>query len=188
MNLAFSSLHQMVARAWLLFSIVAVLSASAFAQPRFDWTRRNVTPGGQLLWGVVEGNAGIVAVGHNGRILHSFDGSTWQICNAGTSVWLVAVAYGNGKYVATGDMGTILTSVDGVNWSRVANSGTTARLNNVAYGQGKFVAVGEGGTIVISEDGNQWKQVTSGVAGWLHGLAFGADFWIATGQAGAVTT
>jgi hypothetical protein len=158
------------------------------AQPQLEWERRNVLPGGQLLWSVVEGNAGIVAVGGDGRILHSLDGKVWTRCEVDTRVWLVAVTYGNGKYVAAGDAGTILTSPDGVNWNRVGQSGTTARLNNVAYGNGKFVAVGESGTIVFSEDGEKWSPAVSGVVGWLHGLAFDSGFWIATGQSGAVTS
>lgn len=130
----------------------------------------------------------MVAVGDQGKIVHSDDGKTWTISPSGTTAWLVAVTYGNGRYIAVGDNGTILSSTDGKEWSRITQSGTTARLNNVLYAQKHFVAVGEGGTVIVSDKGDTWSPTASNVTGWLHGLAFGGGYWVATGEAGAVTT
>lgn len=168
-----------------LYLFIAGLSVEA----QSSWTLRNApAQGGNLLWSITEGNAGMVAVGDQGKIIHSDDGKAWKISPSGTNVWLVAVTYGNGRYIAVGDNGTILSSTDGKEWSRITRSGTTARLNNVLYAQKHFVAVGEGGTVVVSDTGDVWSPTVSNVNGWLHGLAFGGGYWVATGEAGAVTT
>ena len=136
-----------------------------------------------MLWSITEGTAGIVAVGTNGRIVHSTDGRAWTTRASGSSAWLVAVTFGAGRYVAVGEAGTILRSTDAVTWTRVAASGTTARLNNVVFAQDKFVAVGEAGAIVVSSDGSSWLPVSSSEPNrWLRGLAFAGRRWIATGQ------
>lgn len=156
-----------------------------------SWTLRNQSAGpGDFLWSITDGNSGAVAVGDGGKILHSLDGRTWVQRDSGTNVWLVAVTYGNGRYVAVGDGGLILFSTDGVSWFRAGPTGTTARLNNVLYAQGKFVAVGEGGATIVSRDGgNTWNPTTSNAGtAWLHGLAFGGEVWVATGQNGVIIT
>lgn len=167
-----------------IFLALAVFKADG----QTTWALRNSPPaGGELLWSVTDGNAGMVAVGGNGRALHSDDGKTWTVSASGTTVWLVSVTFGNGRYIAVGDNGTILSSIDGTTWSRIPQPGTAARLNNVLYANHRFVAVGEGGVIVISDAGDQWAATSSGVSGWLHGLAYGGSYWIATGEAGAIT-
>ncbi|PTY03723.1 hypothetical protein DB347_21050 [Opitutaceae bacterium EW11] len=173
--------------AHLIFAICLALGAAVAARADINWTlRHDGTAGTSLLWGITEGNAGIVAVGNDGTILHSLDGQTWTAENSGTRVWLVAVTYGNGRYVAVGDNGTILTSTDAITWTAATKTGTTARLNNVVYGQGKYVAVGEAGTIIVSTDGTSWSQTESGTTAWLHGLAFANGTWVATGEKGTI--
>lgn len=174
-------------RCGALLRLGALLLCTLAAQAQTTWTLRNGGGSdGELLWGVTDGNAGVVAVGNSGRILHSADGKTWTAESSGTSVWLVAVTFGNGRYVAVGDRGTILTSTDAITWTAATKTGTTARLNNVLYAQGKYVAVGEAGTVIVSTDGKSWNTSTSGVNSWLHGLAYGSGHWVATGENGVV--
>ena len=174
------------------FCLALACFAAGSASAQSTWTLRNQDsnpPQQGYLWGLAEGNAGVVAVGENGRILHSVDGRTWTRRTSGTTNWLVAITFGNGSYVAVGDNGTILTSTNAIVWTPVASAGTTARLNNVLFAQGKFVAVGEGGAIVVSTDGTTWNPVTSNAGtAWLRGLAYGGNSWIATGQSGTITT
>jgi hypothetical protein len=174
------------------FCLLCVLTKPVHAQ--LAWTLRHQnTVGGEFLWSVTEGNAGIVAVGTHGKILHSVDAKTWTTRNSGFDGWLVAVTYGSGRYIAVGESGTILSSTDAITWRRVAASGTTARLNNVLFGSDRFVAVGEAGVIVTSLDGERWTPVQflgAGVNGWLRGLAFArvntVNVWVATGEGGAM--
>ena len=173
----------------LLHLIAFAFACLASAQAQTTWTQRNQAAGtGETLWSVVEGNAGIVAVGTGGKIVYSLDGKTWTPRASGFNGWLVAVTCGNNRYIAVGEGGTVLSSTDTITWTSISATGTTARLNNVLYAQGKFVAVGEGGVIIVSSDGVAWSAATSGVTGWLRGLVYAGGMWVATGQSGAVTT
>ena len=57
-----------------------------------------------------------VAVGDNGTILTSSDGTAWTSRTSGTSNGLYNIFYGNSTFVAVGHSGTILTSSETINW------------------------------------------------------------------------
>src|SRR5690606_33448874 len=76
-----------------------------------------------------------VAVGNNGTILTSPDGTTWTSRNSGTTLNLRDVAYDGNLWVAVGWDGTILTSPNGVTWTNRSIE-TTLDLVGVAYGGG----------------------------------------------------
>src|SRR6185369_13857026 len=107
------------------------------ADPLDEWTRRNPHPTAAELYGVTYGGTGFVAVGLDGAVAGSADGTNWVSQNAGTSEDLYGVAYGNGVFVTVGANGLILSS-DGTNWTTM-NSGSEALLNGVTYGGGIFV-------------------------------------------------
>ena len=73
-----------------------------------------------------------VAVGDNGTILTSSDGTTWTSRTSGTTEYLRGGAYGNSTLVVVGASGTILTSSDGTTWTS-RTSGTSNLLGNVTY-------------------------------------------------------
>lgn len=58
-----------------------------------------------------------MAVGDNGLILTSADGTTWQQRTSGTSIIISGVVYANNIFVAVGFGDTILTSLDGISWT-----------------------------------------------------------------------
>ena len=68
-----------------------------------------------------------VAVGDNGKILTSSDGTTWTSRTSGTTEYLRGGAYGNSTLVVVGSSGTILTSSDGTTWTS-RTSGTSNLL------------------------------------------------------------
>ena len=114
-----------------------------------------------------------VAVGDNGTILTSTDGTTWTSRTSGTSNFLYGVTYGNSTFVAVGHYETILTSSDGTTWTsrtsgRTNSSGWTYTdyLEGITYGNSIFVTVGRGedgsGTIMTSSDGITRTYRTSG--------------------------
>ncbi len=151
-----------------------------------------------MLWDIVEGGNGLVAVGDNGRILHSSDGNEWEAQPSGVEAWLVAIAFAQGRYVTVGDQGAILISSNGLSWRPATHVPTTKRLNNVAYGNGHWIAVGEEGTILISDDNAEnWETVASPTTKWLRALALNPvavsrnvghedAFWIASGESSEV--
>ena len=132
--------------------------------------------------------ANFVAVGSNGTILNSNDGSNWVIRSSGTSIELFEVAYGNRTFVAVGETGTILISTDGINWNQ-RSSGTSADLRSVIYANNLFVISGFNGGILTSVDGNTWtlrNGVHSQVNKNLYGLTYGSNTYISVGETGTV--
>jgi hypothetical protein len=134
-----------------------------------------------------------VAVGDNGTILTSPDGTTWAKRTSppgpfGARVHLYDVTYGNGLFVTVGgDNGTILTSPDGTTWAK-RDSGTSNDLYGVTYGNGLFVTVGEYGTFLTSPDGTTWTKSSSdasataaGPPGPAHRIYYGNGLFVTVG-------
>lgn len=160
------------------------------------WKPVNSAGQSAVFWGVASSPDQLIAVGTNGTIISSTDGTFWSGENSGTTNWLVGVAYGNGTWVTVGDLGTILWTDSSLHWAAgtYTSGPNTVRLNNVAYGAGKFVAVGESGVIFTSTDGKSWTAQTSGVTTALRGIAYGtiksitgsATRYLASGENGVL--
>jgi hypothetical protein len=120
---------------------------------------RHLDANGGTLRGIAgDTDKGFVAVGVNGRVLTSREGTSWTARTSGFAENFTSVTSGSGVFVATTDRGRILVSNDGVVWSSAFLA--SAPLNHVAFGNG-FVAVGERGTIVRSMDGKEWTTETA---------------------------
>jgi len=128
-----------------------------------------------------------VAVGDNGTILTSPDGTTWTKRTSGTSEYLRGVTSGNGLFVTVGFFGTILTSPDGITWTE-RTSGIFRNLYGVTSGNGLFVTVGESGTILTSPDGNSWTKRTSGTYNSLYDVTYGNNKFVTVGKSGTILT
>jgi hypothetical protein len=102
-----------------------------------------------------------VAVGDNGLILTSTNGTTWTPATSvpSTANALRGVAVSNGIWVAVGDAGTVFTSSDGATWSVPASYATIANNLRAVAGYGAaFVAVGDSGMVVTSATGSTWTS------------------------------
>jgi len=73
-----------------------------------------------------------VAVGDNGTILTSSDGTTWTSRTSGTTEYLRGGAYGNSTLVVVGASGTILTSSNGTSWTSSSATCSTCDNNTVS--------------------------------------------------------
>ena len=58
-----------------------------------------------------------IAVGQEGVILTSLDGTTWTSRTSGSSEVIWNIYYENSTFVGVGASGTILTSSDGTTWT-----------------------------------------------------------------------
>ncbi len=104
-----------------------------------------------------------IAVGKNGTIITSDDGSVWTEQDSGlgvTGITLNGVASDGNIIVAVGTSGTILTSTDGVTWSEDINGNNI--LNDVTWDGNQFGIVGSDDTILTSTDGLTWTPQTPG--------------------------
>ena len=120
-------------------------------------------------------NGKFVAVGENGVIAYSTDGSSWTAKKVGSN-WWYGVCYGNEKFVVVGTDGDVAYSTDGISWTTTTISNAPT-IMAVCCGNGKFVAVGRiwnaSGyyirTIYYSTDGINWTSKTMG-RGELYGV------------------
>ncbi len=167
----------------LLFTVAA--SAQDLWQPRPSGIANN-------LWSVAYAANQWVAVGEQGTIVTSPDGSAWTPRVSGfPSRWLVGVGYGavngSGLWVVVGESGLILTSPDAITWTARKTTGT--RLNAVAWGNGTFVAADDAGSTYSSLDGLTWTGPSfGGRSTFARGLVYGAPHFVTTGLNSIVTT
>ncbi len=129
-----------------------------------------------------------VAVGTNGAMYSSTDGTAWSAINYTTSKRLNGASFFS-SYKVVGDGGLVLTSTDTVTWT-AQTSGTTQNLyaitsNNLSLN----VAVGAGGTIITSADGITWKAASnSATTQDLYAVNYnsGDGLWVAVGAGGTI--
>ncbi len=131
--------------------------------------------------GIVHANNQFIAVGHNGEILSSLDGNTWDQKFSLPGINLYNVAYGNNQFVTVGDNGVILTSSNGESWN-FESSGIKSNIFGITYANNRFIAVGENGSILISTDGNTWISESSGINTDLISVVYGDNKFIAVGE------
>lgn len=130
---------------------------------------------------------GLVAVGYNGAVLTSPDGSSWTVQPQPTAKSLFALAQGE-ELVATGADGAILHSADATAWG-TPWTGTPQWIFGVATDGEDFVAVGTGGEILASPgSGFPWTPRMSGTGVDLWAVATDGTTWVAVGSGGTVLT
>jgi photosystem II stability/assembly factor-like uncharacterized protein len=125
-----------------------------------------------------------VAVGADGTIVKSADGSAWT---APTNYFitdhnLTGVTYGNGLFVGVGKSAWVVASSDGDNWNSSSSGATVADLYGITFGDGMFVAVGDSGVIITSTDGVNWTVASSGVTDDLSAVTYGNGRFVAVGD------
>lgn len=144
------------------------------------------------------------AVGANGAIFTSADGTNWasRLAPPGFSSDLYAVAgYAANlnnplnpalRWVAVGAGGVSLYSVDGITWAvgrdqAISSSLPNPSLRSLTEFAGTFFAAGDAGTILSSTDGINWIPHTSGTINNLNGVAHGG-IYVAVGDSGTILT
>ncbi|WP_284646280.1 cadherin-like beta sandwich domain-containing protein [Paenibacillus silviterrae] len=138
--------------------------------------------------GVAYGNQRFVAVGWDGKIATSTDGTNWSLSVSGSVNDLYGVTYGNGQFIAVGKSGTILTSTDGITWTTVDSQTIgyyPSYMAGVTYSNGYYVAVGYdlsyNGAILTSTDGIHWTGVYN--PNGLYSVTYGEGQFVAVGRA-----
>jgi hypothetical protein len=164
-------------RSFVVFLLCAIC---ALAHAQTNWIWANPSPQGNALHGVTWHVGQFVAVGENGTVLTSPDGSDWTIRSSNTSKTLASIVWHGSQFVAAGEDGTVLTSADGVAWTK-RPSGTNAFLNSLAENGAGLVAVGDDGAILTSEDAVTWTARNSTTTDNLHAAAWNGSLFVAVG-------
>lgn len=156
-----------------------------------SWTERHFA--GAELRDIATSGSVHVAVGDNGEIWRSTNGTTWSPIPSGTSIDLKGVSYGGGKFVAVGSGSpenaggpvVVLTSTDGNSWTD-----TSAGVNilswqgfyDVQYCNDRFLASGFRSKIQHSTDGGTSFATTRADDEEIPGFAFGNGIYLAAGE------
>jgi len=139
--------------------VVVAASAALRSTDGIDWFPQTV-PGG--LYGHVAWSSALslfVAVGANGLISTSPDGTIWTERKRGQFPDLTDIVWDGAKFVAVGSGGEIVVSSNGTQWNTVS---TGSDLENVTWTGSKFVAVGGFGKVWSSTDGISWTCEVTG--------------------------
>ncbi|NDV63142.1 hypothetical protein G0Q06_11820 [Puniceicoccales bacterium CK1056] len=145
-----------------------------------NWDFHNL---GYDLLDISFGNGRFVAVGLNGTVITSSNGTTWATQTAFTKVDIQGVTYAEDQFVAVAWDGGIFSSADGLTWN-IEVSPVTNDLYDVAYGAGLWVAVGSETTIITSLNAIVWTDESDGhIANvGFHGVGYGNGLWAVVGS------
>lgn len=173
----------------LILALISTISSTvAQPQPKFEnWQLSHPKFTGARLNSVIWGDNACVAIGNNGLILHSPEGSEWQKVSLSSSAtspgdW-ARISHGAGRFVVVGGNyadGEIATSNDGITWE-FQLTGNANRFSYVAYGNNLFVALA-GTDVFSSPDGSTWTREADSPG--LRCLAYGNGKWIAADSYG----
>ena len=159
------------------------------SDPARAWTQR-VSDTSQHLMSIAASASTLVAVGGQGTVLSSTNGSNWTsrvLPDGAGNIYLDGVAWDGARFHAVGRdydfdisgwVGVIYSSSDGVIWTRRYKSTTSdTGLHAVASSGSASIAVGNNGTVLRTTDGTNFTTVsvpglgTSTVSGVAYGGA-----------------
>lgn len=146
-------------------------------------TKENMIVGTNAWFDIAFGNGKYVAVGDNGYISTSTNGTSWTTPKqVGTTRWS-KIAYGNGKFFAITLTSYFTTSTNGTTWTTPRKLDVSGGTNDIAYGGGKL--------ILACYSGNLWTSTDDGQT-WSNTHHYGSDTWkivtYANGKFVAVST
>jgi photosystem II stability/assembly factor-like uncharacterized protein len=160
-----------VTRATVAGLLATILGAVA-PQPAIAASSCANAPGGGLTLTNVAAHGGrLVAVGSNGLVATSTDGTRWRVRKTGVHHDLRGVVWAGSNWIAVGDGGTIVRSRDpeGTRWVPVSGI-PNASLRAIAAKPGLVAVGGSSGTILTSTDGGMtWRAAASGTKSTLWG-------------------
>lgn len=112
--------------------------------------------------GIAYGNGTFIAVGNNGALALSPNGSNWTQYLSPPLVNYGGVIYGGGYFFAYGSVsGTstnyILQSLDGLSWNKIYQPGTSL-IKAAAYGNGRVVFVATDRIITTTFPATNWNE------------------------------
>jgi len=166
----------------IVLALFSMLAGQALAADLSSWHLRNMS-----LEAAASGGGIYVAVGEDGFIMRSTDGTTWTNVSSGVEDDLWDVAYGNGVFVAVGG-NTVLVSSDGLTWNEYTPP-TGFSSYSITFGNGIFVAVDSNpNSVFISNNGISWTEVTLPSSTTFTDITYGGGLFVVVGYSGTVVT
>lgn len=150
-----------------------------------DWTWHTGDPSSDTLRDVAFGNGTFLAVGSNGSILRSPDGTDWKEVQSPhllSQSPLRKITYANDHFVVINGDGAILFSRCGEFWKNLQSS--TSEISAVSSNEERFVVAGAGPEIVYSDNLHDWNEAeVAALTGpsRITDIAHGADGFVGVG-------
>jgi hypothetical protein len=167
----------------LLLALTAVsLTADEFSR----WTWRVPSPPSIVFRHVVFAEGQFVAVGFEGAVITSTNGTNWFLEESVTTNVLHRIMHGE-RYVASGNYGTVIASTNGKHW-HLGNYVNHHLLLAVAYGNETYLALDASGTFARSPDALAWTLVEPPASGGGADMIYGGGWFVAVGIAGMILT
>jgi len=121
---------------------------------------------------VAQANGVFVAVGDNGGLARSTDGTNWTIIDTQDGSNWIGIAYGNSTWMVVAQGGQVMTSPDGATWTAATalyaqGAPEATAVAQLAFGGGRFVAAGADRTWV--GDGHTWRSSATALAAVTYG-------------------
>ena len=139
---------------------------------------------------VIPSSTLFVAVGENGKVYKTTNGTSWSsITNLPSSYTYYCACYCNRKLVTIGyysnySLTNSYYSTDFSSWTEMTGLSNTL-FNCVCYGNGKYVCAAQYGYIYISSNGTSWYQseYSNGYVNFnIYGIAFGNNVFVCVGS------
>ncbi|MDQ5920156.1 MAG: trimeric autotransporter adhesin, partial [Pseudomonadota bacterium] len=138
-----------------------------------SWTASSTTLATSNLKGIAfynKNNTNIyIAVGDNGSIFTSVDGSNWSLGSSTINKNLNAVSCGNTGCVAVGNQATILYSLDANSWSVVSAPTAVSQYDLLSITYNKIFVIGGSGNVLLYSsipDDNLYFKVSMSTFSW----------------------
>ncbi len=167
-----------------------ILPPGSLTEPLDHWEWIIPLPQGNDLHSVAFGNGQFVAVGDNGTVISSTDGSGWTPGPSAGQGQLISLTHGDGQFIAIGTDSHpalpggetfFIQSSDGLHWERNVLF-TPGVLTAIAFGNHHFVTVGYAGTIASSSEGIHWRVQTKSPKSELLSVTFQNGLFVAVGR------
>ena len=121
-----------------------------------QWQEGNRTPWIQdTLHDIAFGQDLFIAVGDQGRISKSIDGSEWFTDISIGNLDIYRIIYAQSRFVGVGEFGFVISSPDGIHWTE--NMVGTNNFSHIVYGNDAFL-ISNGMMIYRSTDTVVWEE------------------------------
>ncbi|MBO9605562.1 MAG: hypothetical protein J7639_06410 [Paenibacillaceae bacterium] len=125
-------------------------------------------------------NNTLVALGAQGQVYTSTNGTDWTKRQSGSKMALTQAAYDGTRYYAVGYGGTIQSSTDLENWTLDYPVGVSFDLKAIATNGSNFVTVGQSSAIVSSADWVSFHKFDTNLND-VRDVAYGGGKFVAVG-------
>lgn len=156
-----------------------------------DWTIRHSEPNATYVYGLKDllfAKGRFVAVGENGRILTSTDGTAWSAAAIEEKrTYFQTLVFQGERFIAqTSNSKELYTSPDGLQWERQFSNGFP--VSGIAYSKGRFLVTDGKGNLAESDDSlKAWTEYPA-PSGYLNALLHTGKEYIVLGNGGMLAT